>query len=89
MSILNPSHQHERERAARERGERIENSSVAKRQLDEAVRAWNDAKAMTAAEARAQGAPERITQARDAIAAARSPRELDRAFRDAVRLTRR
>jgi hypothetical protein len=90
---LRPSPDHQREIEARQRGERLPQgpgaAANAKRSLDDASREYQDFKLRLAAEQRAAAAPERATQAREAISGARTPRDLDRAFETARRSLRR
>ncbi len=86
---LRPSPEHLREREARQRGERIEDSVVTKRKADEALAALQREKLTQAREQRAATAPERVESARQAISAARGQRALDQAFAAAVHSLRR
>lgn len=93
MSTLRPSPEHQREIEARLRGQKIQQGpGVVARRLDVANAGF---KAMTnylenrERQRRAEGAPERLTQAREAIGGARTQRELDQAFSNARRTLRR
>jgi hypothetical protein len=57
--------------------------------LDAATREYETFKMRLASQERAERAPERVTQARAALAGATDLRGLDRAFSDAVRALRR
>jgi len=64
-------------------------AAARKRGLDQATREYQDFKLRLAAQRAAQGAPERVEQARERIAGARGQRELDATFTDVARSLRR
>lgn len=90
---FHPSHQMQREIDARLRGEHIRHGAssgaVKRRDLDDAAREFQDVKFAKARERAAQDVAERAAQAREAVAAARPGRDLDRAFAEAARSLRR
>jgi len=90
---LQPSHQVQREVESQQRGERLtrgdSSTAVAKRSLDSATKEYEAFKLSQAREQAAQGAPERLAQARERIGAARTRTELDAAFSNASRSLRR
>ena len=87
---LRPSAEHRREIDARLRGEKLTlgagAAAVAKRQADAQ---FEQAKRAAARAPSAEGAQERVAQARAAVAGARNKRELELAFADARRTLRR
>jgi hypothetical protein len=91
MTIYGPQHSAQQQREAL--GERPSGgpgtAAAAKRSLDVATREYERVKLAQAREQAAQGAPERAEAARQAISTARTPRELDEAFRSAQRSLRR
>lgn len=90
---LQPSPEHQAETAAKLRGEKYRAgpgvAAAQKRALDDAAAEYERVKMTQARERAAQGAPERVEAARQAVGSARTPRELDAAFASARRSLRR
>ena len=94
MSIIfpgtQPSYQHQRELDARLRGERTQfGTGNAATRKSEADRAFEAAKLAARRAPSADGAADRVAQARAALAGAQNKREVDLAFEAARRSLRR